>query len=147
MTRPRTGSDRLRRLPRGFSLLDGLIGMTLMAVGLLGLARLESGLIAHSSASQTRLTAAQLSDQLLSTVLVDATNATCYTVPAAGTCSNTTASATATAWRTQALAALPGSLSASAVLNTATQRMTVQLQWTDKTTGDTHLHEASTDVR
>ena len=136
MTRPRTGTDRLRRLPHGFSLLDGLIGMTLMAVGLLGLARLESGLIAHSSASQTRLTAAQLSDQLLSTVLVDATNATCYTVPAAGT-----------AWRTQALAALPGSPSASAVLNTATQRMTVQLQWTDKTTGDTHLHEASTDVR
>jgi len=113
----------------------------------LGLARLESGLIAQSTEAQNRLAAAQLGDQLLSTVLVDVANASCYTVPAAGTCGSDTAKGTATAWRTQALAALPGSASASAVLNTTTQRMTVTLQWTGKAASDTHTHEVATDVR
>ena len=151
-TSPQHATGRCARRPtalrqRGFSLLDGLVGMTLMAVGLLGLARLESGLIAQSTEAQSRLAAAQLSDQLLSTVLVDVGNATCYTVPATGSCGSDTAKSTATAWRSQALAALPGATAASAVLNTTTQRMTVTLQWTGKTTNDTHTLEAATDVR
>jgi type IV pilus assembly protein PilW len=81
MTRPTC--RRRAAPPQGFSLIDGLVGMTLMAVGLLGLARLESGLIAQSTEAQNRLAAAQLGDQLLSTVLVDVANASCYTVPAA----------------------------------------------------------------
>lgn len=138
---------RARRAQAGFSLLDGLVGMTLLAVGLLGLAKMELGLIAQATEMQDRLVATQLGDELLSTVLVDTPNAACYTLPATGTCGSDAAKAVATAWRAQALAALPGATSASAVLNTTTNRMTVTLGWTGKATRDARTLEVATDVR
>ena len=131
----------------GFSLLDGLVGMTLLAVGLLGMARLESGLIAQSTEAQHRLVAAQLGDQLLSTVLVDTANVDCYTVPPTGTCESAVAKDSTTAWQAQALAALPGAASASAVLDDARRRMTVTLSWTGKASRDTRTLEVTTGVR
>ena len=132
---------------RGFSLLDGLVGITLLAVGLLGMAKLEAGLIAQSTEAQQRLVASQLGDQLLSTLLVDTGNVDCYTVPATGTCNSTVARDSASAWQAQALAALPGAASASAVLDSTRRRMTVTLTWTGKASRDTRTLEVATSVR
>lgn len=132
---------------RGIGLLEGLVAVAILSFGLLGLARFQSGLIAQSTEAQGRMLAAQFADELLNTVLVDTANAGCYTLPQAGGCASTAATARANDWRTRALAALPGDDEAGSVLDTATQRFTVTLRWTGKASTDRHNLLMTTDVR
>ena len=133
-----------RRL-RGVGLLDALIALAILAFGLLGMTRMQTGLVRQASESQARLTAAQLGDELLSTALVDVDNAACYTLPAAGACASAAALARAEDWRLRALAALPGDPTATAAL--VDDRLTVTLTWTGKTAEDPRTLEVTTDVR
>jgi len=68
---------RPARRPRGVGLLDAMIALAILAFGLLGMTRLQTNLVRQATDSQSRLTAVQLGDELLSTALVDAGNAAC----------------------------------------------------------------------
>jgi Tfp pilus assembly protein PilV len=119
--------------------------MAILAFGLLGLTRMQTAVVRQATDSQVRLTAAQLGDELLSTAIVDVDNATCYTLPATGTCVSAAARARADAWQLRALGELPGSPTATAVL--AGDRLTVILTWTGKTVEEARSLEVTTDVR
>ena len=134
-------------MTRGFGLLEGLIAVLLLSLGLLGLARYQTSLMAQTTEAQLRLRASALADELLSTVLVDAGNAGCYTLPQTGTCGSVTATARATEWQVRALAGLPGATSPTSALDTTTRRFTVRLNWTGKASRDAHELEMSTDAR
>lgn len=136
-----------RRLRRGFGLLEGLVAVVILSLGLLGLARWQTSLIAQTTESQSRAHASTLADELLSTVLVDTANAACYTLPQTGSCGSNAARARATEWKTRVEAALPGAAAPIGTLDAATRRFTVTLQWTGKASRDTHQLEMSTDAR
>ena len=132
---------------RGMGLLEGLIAVTILSFGMLGLARFQTNLLAQTTDSRTRVTATQLADELLSTVLVDTGNAGCYTLPNPGTCASEVAAQRAADWKLRTLAALPGDDTAVAELDAATQRFTVAVTWTGKGGSDPHILRLSTDVR
>ena len=134
-------------MTRGFGLLEGLIAVLILSLGLLGLARFQTRLLAQTTEAQSRVQASALADELLSTVLVDAGNAGCYTLPQTGDCSSDSAIARATEWETRALAALPGATAPTSTLDATTRRFTVNLNWTGKASRDAHQLEMSTDAR
>jgi len=139
------------RRQAGFSLLDGLIALAILAFGLLGMSRMQARTLAQATDNQTRFTAVQYSDELLSAVLIDAGNYACYTLPASGTCGSTAARAITTDWNTRLQAALPGA-AATSTYDATTGRLKVSVSWTAKTTNDDGSHdsrkyEATTDVR
>jgi type IV pilus assembly protein PilV len=137
---------RPARRPRGVGLLDAMIALAILAFGLLGMTRLQTNLVRQSTDSQSRLTAVQLGDELLSTALVDAGNAACYTVPATGVCGSATAASAAALWYADVQQSLPGYSSATSVLNG--DQLTVTIQWTDRTDGsETRTLQVTTDVR
>jgi type IV pilus assembly protein PilV len=135
------------RLSRGVGLLDALIAMAILAFGMLGMTRLQARMVSQATETQTRMTAMQLSDELLNSALVDTANAACYTVPQVGVCDKASAKAQATDWVNRSEAALPGAPTAGAVLDAATGRMTVTLTWTGKESGEIRTLVAVTDVR
>jgi type IV pilus assembly protein PilV len=138
---------RLRRRPgRGFSLIDALIAMALLAFGILGMTKLQARALAQATESQSRSIAMQFGDELISTALVDAANKTCYTLPAAGACAVTAARALTTDWNTRLVAALP-TASATSTYTSTTGRLDVVITWTGKESGATRTMKASTDVR
>lgn len=145
---PRRGptAPTRRRRSGGFSLLDALIAMALMAFGLVGMARFQGRLVAQSTESHHRLAALQAAEELLSTVLVDGANAACYTLPQTGTCSSAAARSLASGWATRTATALPGSVTTGSVL-TAGGQFTVTITWTGKEAEDPRRLEATTDVR
>ena len=135
------------RRSRGVGLLDALIAMAILAFGLLGMTKLQGRMISQATETQSRGLAMQLGDELLNKALVDPNNAACYTVPSVGVCGSAVAQATAAAWAARSVAELPGSPSAGAVLDAATGRLTVTLNWTGKESQDTRTLTAVTDVR
>lgn len=148
MTRPADVKRSTRRRPaRGLGMLEGLVAVVILSLGLLGLARYQSSLIAQTTEAQSRMRASALADELLSTVLVDSTNAGCYTLPQTGGCGSDMAVARAVEWQARALAALPGATTPTSTLDTTSQRFTVTLRWTGKASRDAHLLEMSTDAR
>jgi type IV pilus assembly protein PilV len=138
---------RMRRRARGVGLIDALIALTILAFGLLGLTRMQGKLLVQSTEAQQRMVATQFTDELLNTMLVDSANAQCYSLPAAGTCGSTAARARADEWQTRALAALPGNTSATSVIDTTTNRMTVRLSWKFKEDTEDRTHEVISDIR
>jgi type IV pilus assembly protein PilV len=141
---PRPGCALPRRM-RGLGLIDAMVALAILAFGLLGMTRMQTNLVRQTTESQARATAAQLGDELLSTVIVDLDNVGCYTLPDAGTCASATARARAEDWEGRVLAALPGTVDAVAAL--ADDQLTVTITWTGKESGETRTLEATTDVR
>jgi Tfp pilus assembly protein PilV len=143
---PRAKAPALR-CNRGIGLLDALIALAILSFGLLALTQFQSRAIAQTTEAQSRQVAMQLSDELLSTVLVDVSNATCYTLPQVGVCGSATAKSGTTAWQTRVTSALPGTVSSGAVLDAATGRFTVSIGWTGKASADARTLQVTTDVR
>ena len=136
-----------RQRSRGIGMLDALIALAILSFGLLALTQFQSLAIAQTTEAQSRQVATQLSDELLSTVLVDVSNATCSTLPQVGVCGSATAKAGTTAWQTRVTTALPGTVSSGAVLDAATGRFTVSIGWTGKASADARTLQVITDVR
>ncbi len=136
-----------RRPHRGLGMLEGLVAVVILSLGLLGLARFQTSLIAQTTEAQSRMRASALADELLSTVLVDSTNAGCYTLPQTGGCGSDSAVARTTEWQARALATLPGATAPTSTLDATTRRFTVTLRWTGKASRDAHQLEMSTDAR
>jgi type IV pilus assembly protein PilV len=136
-----------RRIARGFGLIEALVAMLIMTFGMVALTQFQSRLIVQTTDSQSRATASQFAGELLGTVLVDAANAACYTLPQAGTCSNDAAKERTADWADDVAAALPGPVTTTSTLDVATSRLTVVITWTGKTGDDTRRLESITDVR
>jgi hypothetical protein len=113
---------------------------------MLAMTRLQARAVAQGSESQSRLTASQFADELLSAALVDSANFACYTLPAAGACGSATAAARTADWKTRLEATLPYA-SATSTYTAATQQLQVVVNWRGKEGGDTRRLEATTDVR
>lgn len=144
MSQPRR-QLQLSARARGIGLIDALIALAILSFGLLALTRFQTRTVAQTTEAQERLTAVQFGDELLSTVLVDAGNANCYTLPQAGACASATAQAIADDWKTRAEATLPGGATAGSVI--AGDQMTVTLTWTGKESQDARTLQVTTDVR
>jgi type IV pilus assembly protein PilV len=148
-----------RTRQRGLGLIDALVALSMLAFGMLGMTRMQTRLITQGSDVQTRLTASRAAEELLGMVLADSANATCYTLPATGTCTSTTASASAATWRTATLASLPTYSiftvpTAVATLDSSTGLFKVLVTWGSKTStlgtqsiADAHNITVTTDVR
>jgi hypothetical protein len=100
---------------------------------------------AQTTDAQARLSASAAAEDLLTQVRADVTNAPCYQVPAAGTCSSPFALSQAQAWATNAQQGIPGFQVATAAVNG--NQFTVTLTWTGKTANATRTHTVTTDVR
>lgn len=131
---------------RGFGLLDALIALAILAFGMLAMSRFQNRTVAGTTEATTRVVAAGMGDELVSTLLVDPSNAACYTKPAAGVCGSTSAKARLDDWAVRAAAALPGTVTTGAVL-AADGRFTVTITWTGKESQATRTLEAVTDAR
>ncbi|CAD5371836.1 Pilus assembly protein PilV [Rubrivivax sp. A210] len=134
-------------LSRGSGLFDALIGLAILAFGLLAITRFQGRLVAQTTEVQSRQAASQLAGELLSTVLVDVSNAACYTLPQAGACANASAITRTSDWADRVAAALPGTVTTEATLTAASGRFQVLVTWTGKGSGDTHTLDLTTDVR
>lgn len=134
------------RRQRGFTMFDALIALALLSFGLLGLSRLQTHSLAQATENQSRLTAMQFGDELLSQAMVDGGNHDCYTLPAAGSCGYAPARANTTDWNTRLVAAIP-SATATSTYDSTNGRMKVSITWTGKAYGETRTYEATTDVR
>jgi type IV pilus assembly protein PilV len=132
---------------RGVGLLDALIALVILSFGVLGMVRFQGRIVSQSTEAQSRQVAVQLSDELLSTVLVDVRNAACYTLPQTGVCGNAAAVERTKAWAARVEQSLPGPVTAEAILDTAGERLTITLGWLGKGSSDTRTLTAVTDVR
>ena len=143
---------------RGVGLIDALVAMSLLGIGMLGMSRMQGRLIVQGSEMQVRLAASRAADELLGMVIADSANAACYTAPATGTCTSTMATASASAWKTATLVALPTHSrvppTATVTLDSTSGLFKVVLTWPAKagTLGgesiqDVHKLTVATDVR
>jgi type IV pilus assembly protein PilV len=126
-------------------LLEAMVSLAILAFGLLAMLRFEARLITQGTEAQSRSVAVQLGDELLDHALVDAGNAACYTVPAAGPCASATASAFTTDWVSRVRSSLPGTVTIASQL--AGTQLQVAVGWTGKATLDQHTLQVATDVR
>ena len=136
---------QLKRPRRGMTLVDALIGMSLMAFGMLALAGFQTRMVAQTTEAQTRTVAMQFANELLNTALVDHDNLACYSLPAAGVCASAVARNGTNAWGLRVGNGLPGP-----VVVTSTQagtRLTVQIGWAGKASGDDRALTVVTDVQ
>lgn len=146
---------RRRHAARGFALIEAMIAMVVLTLGLLGMVRFQAKVVQGGTESLLRMEATRYGDQLATLALADLpANAACYTVPAAGTCTNTAARTATDAWRTTVLAALPGTVTTTSTFDTTTSRLTVTIGWTgrlvdaaDSTEARQRRVEVVTDVR
>ena len=143
---PLTTPLRGRRGQRGLGVLDGMIGLVIFSFGLLAMTRYQARMVAATTEAQGRLTALQMSDELISNVLVDSGNAACYTLPQSGVCGSSQAVTRTTDWKNRTTAALPGTVTTSSVLAVNGQ-LTVVIGWTGKESSEARRLEATTDVR
>lgn len=132
---------------RGFGLFDALISLAILSFGLLAMTRFQTRMVAQTTETQSRQVATQLAAEHLSTVLVDVSNAACYTVPFAGTCANTGAKTRTAAWAARVSSSLPGTVNSTVGLDTTTGLMTLVISWTGKDSADTRTLRTVTDVR
>lgn len=146
----RTAAPHLstRRRQRGVSLIDAMIAIAILSFGLIGMTRMQGRMVTAATDAQMRTTAVQLADELLSTVLVDLANVSCYTLPAAGGCASTAAAGRLTDWAGRVLTTMPGTgVTRAVALDAATGRLTVSIGWTSRESADARLMNIVTDIR
>lgn len=133
------------RPARGLGLLDALIGLVLLAVGMLALAGFQTRLVSLTTDAQTRAVAMQFANELLSTALVDPANLACYSVPASAGCASAVARNRTAQWATRVAGGLPGPVSVQAQL--AGTQLTVLINWASRNGQDNSRLQVVTDVQ
>ncbi len=146
-TRSSVATSQALPARRGVGLLEALIGLVILAYGMLAMTRLQARLVAQGTDAQARQVATQHAGELMSMVRVDLANVACYTKPVSTDCADTAVGARTNAWAAAATAALPAPATASASVDTATGMFTVRLTWLGKSSGEARLLETFTDVR
>lgn len=131
----------------GMGLFDALVSLAILSFGMLAMTRFQGRMVAQTTESQSRQIATQLAAEHLSTVLVDVANAGCYTLPQSGACGSSGAVVRTNAWAARVATSLPGTVSSTAALDSASGRMTLTIAWTGKGNGDDRQLVTVTDVR
>jgi type IV pilus assembly protein PilV len=132
---------------RGVGLIEALIALALLAFGMLAMTRFQSRLISQGTDVQMRMTATQLSDELMNRALVDPANPGCYTEPEEGACASAAARDLTDAWVEQVNNTLPGDENVSVLYNAASHEFSATLTWVSKDGEDERSMTAVTDVR
>ena len=127
-------------------LLDALIGLAILAFGMLSMTGFQARLVTQGTEAQSRIAASLLADELLTLAMLDPANAACYTVPATGVCGNATARANTDAWAVRALGGLTAPASVTTVLD-GNGRLEAVLTWRGRDPSDNRELRALTDVR
>ena len=136
---------QLMRQQRGMSLVDALIGMSLMAFGMLALAGFQTRMVAQTSEAQARAVAMQFANELLNTALVDPDNLACYSFPAAGACASGVARNNTLLWGQRVGNALPGPVAVTSTR--AGTQLSVVIGWSGKELGAARTLTVVTDVQ
>lgn len=130
---------------RGVGLVEPLISIAVLAIGILGIAQFQFGMLAQSTDSQARIVASAFADEIATQMRVDSANAACYTLPQEGTCGSALASDATEEWAARVEAGLPGFVDVTAAID-GTQYVAT-LRWTSKAFRETRQLEIRTDVR
>ncbi len=121
------------RMQRGFTLVDGLVALTVLLFGVVGLLRLQTTVIQHNMQSRYRVQAAYMAEELVALAQADSGHAGCYatTDGTAPTCPSPIAQAAVTDWIARIEAALPGAaaLHPTVTYDAATGDFAVTVAW------------------
>jgi type IV pilus assembly protein PilV len=133
-----------RRVARGISLLEVLVGLLLFSLGVLGMVGLQASMTQEQTAAKARADAAYLASELVGIMWTDKAHLSSYTT--AG-CANYTPCAD---WQNKLAAQLPqGTLNALSVDTSggATDgNVSITIQWTAPRSG-THQYTTTTTVK
>ena len=132
----------MKRYQHGGGLVEGLVSLTILSVGLLGMAGMQGTLIQEGTESRSRMQAGFLASSVLGMAAANPENVGCFIVNSAQSvpCISPDAQAEATSWTDQVGSALPGSAAVppSVAYDAASGQLTVTLRWQMR--GDTTVH-------
>jgi len=132
----------MKRYQHGGGLVEGLVSLTILSVGLLGMAGMQSALIQEGTESRSRMQAGFLASSVLGMAAANPENVGCFIVNSTQSvpCISPDAQAQATSWTDQVGSALPGSATVppSVAYDAASGQLTVTLRWQMR--GDTTVH-------
>ena len=132
----------MKRYQHGGGLVEGLVSLTILSVGLLGMAGMQGTLIQEGTESRSRMQAGFLASSVLGMAAANPENVGCFIVNSAQSvpCISPDAQAQATSWTDQVGSALPGSgaVPPSVAYDAASGQLTVTLRWQMR--GDTTVH-------
>jgi type IV pilus assembly protein PilV len=148
--RPRPArSTRPRRVDQsGLALVESLVGLLVLAVGVLGALYFQGFMVAAATGSTQRIEASLLAEELVAMAHSDAANAGCYALTSTAPCASPSASAYLSTWRARVMSSLPGADSLEPTVQFSADRtFTVTLQWRQKETGTVRNHTLATQIR
>jgi type IV pilus assembly protein PilV len=134
---------------RGSVLIEGLIAMTIFAIGVLGLTSLQTSLKVRDYDAKLRVLASEYAGELIGMAVSDPKNKNCYTIPVNSQvgCASATAKALAQDWQDQVTATIPN---ISANNNTATlsasNNFKVTINWQRTSSQSLHTYSATTRI-
>jgi type IV pilus assembly protein PilV len=140
----------MKHYQHGGGLIEGLVSLTILSVGLLGMAGLQGTLIQESSESRTRMQAGFLASSVLGMAAADPENVGCFIVNStqSAACTSPDAQAQATSWANQIGSALPGSAGVppTVAYDATSGQLTVTLRWQMRGDATVHNFIAATQV-
>lgn len=131
---------------KGYTLMESLVAMVLLAAGMLGVIGLQARMIAVNTQSQHRMQASLYASELVGMATADAANVGCYAVLAAppADCSSHKAASLAAKWAENTLNGLPNSEVVATVTPDGT--FSVTLQWKRDQESTTHNYVLTTRI-
>jgi type IV pilus assembly protein PilV len=137
----------MRRFQTGSAVIEGLTAITVFSLGILGLIGLQANVLEHNAQAQYRAEASYLAEEIIGLATADALNVGCYTVPAAGDCSNAAAEQAAADWAERVVEAMPGAdAMPPTVQREANGEFTVTIQWKRENEDTSHNYVSVTNI-
>jgi type IV pilus assembly protein PilV len=128
--------------------IEGLTAITVFSLGILGLIGLQANVLEHNAQAQFRAEASYLAEEIIGLATADAVNADCYTVPAAGACTNALAELAAQEWAQRVQSALPGADAAPPTVSRDPDgRFTVTILWQRPNEDMVHNYVSVTNIQ
>jgi type IV pilus assembly protein PilV len=140
----------MKRYQHGGGLVEGLVSLTILSVGLLGMAGMQGTLIQEGSESRARMQAGFFASSVLGMAAANPENVGCFIINSAQSiaCTSPDAQAQAVSWNDQVTGALPGSAAVPPVVayDAVTGQLTVTLRWQMRGDATVHNFIAATQV-
>jgi len=132
----------MKRYQTGGGLVEGLMSLTVLSIGILGIVGMQATLIQENSESRIRMQAGFFASSLLGMAAANPQNVGCYIVNDTQSvpCTSGDAQAQATSWVNQVEGVLPGSTGVPPQVSydSASGQLTVTLRW--QMVNDTTVH-------
>ncbi|GGP22905.1 type IV pilus modification PilV family protein [Silvimonas iriomotensis] len=138
------------RQQSGFALLEGLITVLIFSIGIIGLVSMQGAIMKANQQSGMRAQASYFAEEIIGLATVDPNNASCY-VTGSATCSNSTAQASVTDWKSRATAQLPNASvtgkTPTVTYSSTTGQFVVTLSWKRTDEPDWHQYVSTTVIK